>query len=87
MTARLPTPSQTGVIMHAFLFVCRGGMLGADGVAGPAGAELIGDEAAPDAGLGRLGEAGAPDYLAQIMADDTASAARTFEYLAGKCAG
>lgn len=58
-----------------------------EGVAGPGDVALIGDEAALDAGLGRLRDAGATDFLAQIMADDTASAARTFEYLAGKCPG
>jgi len=57
-----------------------------EGVDGPAGVALIGDEAALDAGLGRLGDAGATDYLAQIMADDSASAARTFDYLASRCA-
>ena len=57
-----------------------------EGVDGPAGVALIGDEAALDAGLGRLRDAGATDYLAQIMADDSASAARTFDYLAARCA-
>jgi 5,10-methylenetetrahydromethanopterin reductase len=57
-----------------------------EGVDGPAGVALIGDEAALDAGLDRLRDAGATDYLAQIMADDTASASRTFDYLTSRCA-
>lgn len=56
-----------------------------EGVAGPADVALIGDEAALDAGLARLRDAGATDYLAQIMSSGPSSAARTFEYLADRC--
>jgi 5,10-methylenetetrahydromethanopterin reductase len=61
-------------------------MFAREGVAGPADVALIGDEAELDAGLGRLRDAGATDYLAQIMADDSASATRTFDFLADRCA-
>lgn len=59
-------------------------MLDREGVNGPADVALVGDEAALDAGLARLADAGATDYLAQIVSSGPGSAARTFEYLAGR---
>jgi hypothetical protein len=51
-------------------------------VTGPADVALLGDEAALDAGLRRLRDAGASDFLAQIIPDDADSAARTLQWLA-----
>lgn len=56
-----------------------------EGVAGPADVALVGDETALDAGLDQLRDAGATDFLAQIMSDGPGSAARTLEYLAARC--
>jgi hypothetical protein len=60
-------------------------MFDREGVAGPADVALVGDEAALDAGLRRLRDAGATDFLAQIVSSGPGSAARTFEYLAARC--
>ncbi|MBI2766631.1 MAG: TIGR03564 family F420-dependent LLM class oxidoreductase [Chloroflexi bacterium] len=57
-------------------------MFDAEGVAGPAELAILGDERALDAGLRRLEEAGATDFLAQLVLPDSAANARTLDYLA-----
>ena len=57
-------------------------MLEREGVGGPADVALVGDEAALETGLRQLRDAGATDFLAQIMSSGPGSATRTFEYLA-----
>jgi F420-dependent oxidoreductase-like protein len=53
-----------------------------EGVSGPADVALVGNEAALDAHLRRLSDTGASDFLAQIIPFDSASAARTLQWLA-----
>lgn len=53
-----------------------------EGVNGPADVALLGNEAALDAGLRRLHDAGASDFVASIISDDAGSANRTVEWLA-----
>src|SRR4051794_13752334 len=55
--------------------------------AGPGDIALVGDEAALDAGLGRLRDAGATDFVAQILGGEPGAAARTFDYLADRAGG
>jgi F420-dependent oxidoreductase-like protein len=55
-----------------------------EGVNDPAEVALVGDEAALDAGLARLADAGATDYLAQIVSIGPGSADRTLNYLADR---
>jgi alkanesulfonate monooxygenase SsuD/methylene tetrahydromethanopterin reductase-like flavin-dependent oxidoreductase (luciferase family) len=57
-----------------------------EGVAEPADVALVGDERALDAGLARLEDAGATDYLAQIVSSGPGSVERTFDYLASRAA-
>lgn len=60
-------------------------MLAREGAAGPADVALCGDEAALDAGLDRLRNAGATDFAAQLLPLGIESvAARTIEYLASR---
>jgi hypothetical protein len=51
---------------------------------GPGGLALLGDEAALDAGLRRLADAGATDYLAQIQPIGPGTAERTYDYLSSR---
>lgn len=53
-----------------------------EGVAGPAGVALVGDERALRDGLARLAEAGATDFVAQFVVPDTEMAERTLHFLA-----
>jgi 5,10-methylenetetrahydromethanopterin reductase len=53
-----------------------------EGVDGPADVAIVGDEALLGASLRRLSDAGATDFLAQIIPAGPSSAARTLEWLA-----
>jgi F420-dependent oxidoreductase-like protein len=55
-----------------------------EGAAGPADVAIVGDEAALDAGLGRLADAGATDFVAQPLSAGPGSVERTLEYLAAR---
>ena len=59
-------------------------MLDIEGVANPADIAIVGDEAALDAGLAALREAGATDFLAQLISVGPGSPERTLEYLASR---
>ncbi len=59
-------------------------MFDREGVSGPEGVALVGDEAALDAGLARLESAGATDYVAQLLSAGPGTAERTFDYLASR---
>jgi F420-dependent oxidoreductase-like protein len=59
-------------------------MFDREGVDRPADVALVGDEAALDAGLRRLADAGATDFAAQVMAAGPGSAARTVDFLAAR---
>ena len=52
-----------------------------EGVAGPADIALVGNKAALDAALGRLEEAGATDFLAQLIPAGPGTVQATTEYL------
>jgi 5,10-methylenetetrahydromethanopterin reductase len=53
-----------------------------EGVDGPADVAIVGDEAFLNAGLLRLRDAGASDFLAQIIPFDPSTASRTLHWLA-----
>ena len=55
-----------------------------EGVSGPGGVAMVGDEATLDAGLARLEAAGATDFVANLIDADAGCAARTFAYLASR---
>lgn len=55
-----------------------------EGVAGPAGVAIIGDEQELDAQLGQLAEVGVTDFVAQFVLPDPAMAERTLQYLASR---
>jgi 5,10-methylenetetrahydromethanopterin reductase len=59
-------------------------MLDREGVDNPVDVALIGDEAALDAALARLAEAGVTEFAAQVTSAGPGTAARTLEYLAGR---
>jgi len=59
-------------------------MLDREGVAGPADVALVGDEAALDAQLARLEEAGVTDFIAQPVSLEPGMATRTLQYLAAR---
>ena len=59
-------------------------MLDREGVAGPADIALVGDRHALDAGIGRLQEAGATDFLAQLISTGPGSTRATMEYLTAR---
>jgi F420-dependent oxidoreductase-like protein len=61
-------------------------MFDREGVGGPADVALVGDEAALDAELDRLEEAGATDFVAQVQLVDPGAAQRTFDYLVARAA-
>ena len=52
-----------------------------EGVAGPADIALVGNKAELDAALGRLEEAGATDFLAQLIPAGPGTVQATTEYL------
>ncbi len=56
-------------------------MLDREGAAGPADVALVGDEATVRAGIERIGEAGATDFLAAEFGADDAEKSRTRELL------
>lgn len=55
-----------------------------EGAAGPQDVALVGDEATLDAGLARLRDAGATDFVAQILGGEPGAATRTFDFLADR---
>jgi 5,10-methylenetetrahydromethanopterin reductase len=57
-------------------------MFDREGVSDPADVAIFGDESALDAELGRLRDAGATDFAAQVVSTEPGSATRTLEYLA-----
>lgn len=57
------------------------GMLDKEGADGPADVAIVGDEAALDAGIARLREAGVTDFNASIMPVDKGAFDRTLAYL------
>ena len=59
-------------------------MLDREGVDGPADIALIGDEQDLDTALGRLKEAGATDFLAQLISVGPGSTQATMEYLTAR---
>ena len=59
-------------------------MLDREGVDGPADIALIGDEQDLDRALGRLKEAGATDFLAQLISVGPGSTQATMEYLTAR---
>ena len=59
-------------------------MLDREGVDGPADIALIGDEQDVDRALGRLKEAGATDFLAQLISVGPGSTQATMEYLTAR---
>ena len=59
-------------------------MLDREGAAGPAEVALVGDEAALDASLARLRDAGVTDFNAAIVPVDAGADARTLDYLASR---
>lgn len=59
-------------------------MLDREGVDGPADIALIGDELALDTALARLKEAGATDFLAQLISVGPGSTQATMEYLTAR---
>ncbi len=61
-------------------------MLDIEGVANPADIAMVGDEKALDAQLAGLRDAGATDFLAQLMPVGPGSVERTLDYLASRVA-
>jgi alkanesulfonate monooxygenase SsuD/methylene tetrahydromethanopterin reductase-like flavin-dependent oxidoreductase (luciferase family) len=59
-------------------------MFDREGVAGPGDVAIVGDEKELDAGLDRLADAGATDFVAQPLSAGPGSVDRTLEYLAGR---
>lgn len=59
-------------------------MLDREGLASPGQLALVGDEAALDAAIARLRDAGVTDFNAAIMAGDAAGVERTYEFLASR---
>jgi F420-dependent oxidoreductase-like protein len=60
------------------------GMLDKEGADGPADVAIVGDEAALDAGIARLRDAGVTDFNASIMPVEEGASERTLSYLEGK---
>lgn len=61
-------------------------MLDREGLAGPPDLALVGDEKILDAGLARLRDAGATDFIAALMPSDPDADARTLDYLQSRIA-
>ena len=55
-----------------------------EGASGPADVALLGDEAALDAALSRLEDAGATDFAAQVVSVEPGATSRTVEFLAAR---